>query len=328
MTLKELLATGKQSAQGINIYRNKETEIWRYNSKRRNNRIFAEESYKNLKYISFPLHIIIEPTNNCNMMCEMCLRNVMTRPKGYMDWSVFVKVVDECSKEQVHSFSLYMLGEPLLHPDIREMINYSKRMTIPYVDVSTNALRDMKCLLGTALDELIISLDGIDNETYAKNRRSDYSIVEENILSFLEAKKKGSYEYPLIRLQIIDMESTRPYLEQFIDKWLKKVDVIYVKKLEGMVQGLNNKLVSPEDVSKRLENRKPCKELYFTHNINWNGDHAFCCHDPKGMSILGNMNNMSIKQAWCGYKKELEMKCQKQGVFRGLCKTCVDYDNW
>ena len=318
----------KKSTQGTNLYRDADTETWRYNSRRRANRALAEKIYKERGHLDFPLHVIIEPTNHCNMMCQMCLRNVMVRPKGYMDWNVFRKAVDECSAHNTYSFSLYMLGEPLLHPRIRDMINYSKRMVIPYVDVSTNGLLDMRILLGTALDELIISLDGIDNDTYNKNRRGDYEKIERNILDSLEAKEKGAYEYPFIRLQIIDMESNRPYLEKFIDKWVKKVDVVYIKKLEGMVQGLGSKLVAEERIIEKNIGRQPCKQLYYTHNINWNGDHAFCCHDPYGHSVLGNIKDMTIEEAWNGTLKKEEMEKQKKGNYEGLCEKCVDFDNW
>lgn len=318
----------RESTQGSNIYRNPEDEMWRYNPRRRRNRALAEKIYKERGCLDFPLHAIVEPTNHCNMMCQMCLRNVMTRPKGYMELDIFRKIVDECSAHDTHSISLYMLGEPILHPKIRDMVNYAKRMTIPYVDISTNAMADMKCLLGTALDELIISLDGIDDVTYNRNRQGDYFRIEQNIINFLDVKKKGNYEYPFVRMQIIDMESNRPYLEQFVDKWIDKADVIYIKKLEGMVQGLDNKLISEEDVLEINRDRMPCKQLFYTHNINWNGDHAFCCHDPCGLSILGNMRDMTIEEAWNGISKLQEVERHKQNEFTGLCEKCVDWAYW
>ena len=234
---------GKQSTQGLNLYRKPEDEKWRYNPKRRRNREIAEMSYRDRHYLDFPLHVIIEPTNRCNMMCKMCLRNVMTRPQGMMEWDVFTKIVDEVAANPVHSISLYMLGEPMLHPRIRDMVNYIKKMGIPYCDVSTNALINFTDLLGTALDEIIISLDGIDNATYNQSRQGDYWAIEANIMNFLRIKEEEEYEYPFVRMQIIAMESNKPYLDRFIDRWIGKADLVYIKKLEGMVQGLGDKLV-------------------------------------------------------------------------------------
>jgi molybdenum cofactor biosynthesis enzyme MoaA len=315
---------GKQSTQGLNLYRYPEDEKWRYNPKRRRNRQIAEMSYRDKHYLDFPLHVIIEPTNRCNMMCQMCLRNVMTRPQGVMEWNVFTRAVDEIAENPVHSISLYMLGESMLHPRIRDMVNYVKRMGIAYCDISTNALMDFTCLLGTGLDEIIISLDGIDNESYNRNRQGDYWKIEANIMKFLREKEEGGYEYPFVRLQIIDMESNRPYLDKFIDKWLGKADLVYIKKLEGMAQGLGDKLVLIQEQPER----QPCKQLWYTHNINWNGDHAFCCHDPHGDSVLGNIKDMSISTAWHCKKKMIELTAQGNHHYCDFCKDCVDWGNW
>ena len=315
---------GKQSTQGLNLYRNPEDEKWRYNPKRRKNREIAEMSYSDRHYLDFPLHVIIEPTNRCNMMCKMCLRNVMTRPQGMMEWEVFTKAVDEIAEHNVHSISLYMLGEPMLHPRIRDMVNYIKKMGIPYCDISTNALMDFTHLLGTALDEIIISLDGIDNVTYNQNRQGDYWTIESNIMKFLRMKEEEGYEYPFVRMQIIDMESNKPYINSFIDKWIGKADLVYIKKLEGMVQGLGDKLVPVEE----QRNRQPCKQLFYTHNINWNGDHAFCCHDPFGKSVIGNIKDMTIDEAWHNKIKMRELMSQVNGFYGDLCVDCVDWGNW
>jgi len=319
---------GKRSAQGRYLYRNRDLEVLRYNPRRKSNRVLADEAYGSRTPTKFPLNVIIEPTNHCNMMCQMCLRNVMTRPKGFMDWDTYQKIIDECAANNTYSLSLYMLGDPLMHSRIRDMVNYAKRMGIPYVDISSNGLIDMTCLLGTALDELIISLDGIDNDSYNANRQGDYQKIENNIINLMEMKARGNYEYPLVRLQIIDMESTRPYLEQFVDKWMDKVDVIYIKKLEGMVQGLGDKLVSNEELAAINLGRQPCKQLFFTHSINWNGDHAFCCHDPHSQTILGNVREMTIKEAWDSKLKASEVERQKNGSYTGICEKCVDWGYW
>lgn len=315
---------GKQSTQGLNLYRNQADENWRYNPKRRNNRKIAEKSYREKKYLDFPLHVIIEPTNRCNMMCRMCLRNVMTRPQGMMQWKIFTRIVDEIAEHDTHSISLYALGEPMLHPRIRDMINYIKKMGIRYCDISTNGLKTIVPLLGTALDEVIISLDGINNETYNQSRQGDFDKIKENIEYFLMKKAEGNYEYPFVRMQIIDMESNKKFLDEYADYWHGKADVVYIKKLEGMVQGLGEKLVKIGPQPDRM----PCKQLWYTHTINWNGDHAFCCHDPHGRSVLGNIKDMTIGEAWHSQKKMAETVGQVRCYYCDFCKDCVDWGNW
>jgi len=318
----------KMSVQGKYYYRDENLERLRYNPRRKKNRETANQSYNTLVPVDFPLNVIIEPTNYCNMMCQMCLRNVMTRKQGIMQWEIFCKIIDECAANGTYSISLYMLGDPLIHSRIRAMAHYAKMMGIPYVDISTNGMIDMTVLLGTALDEIIISLDGIDNTTYNENRQGDYQKIEDNINNLINAKTEGKYEYPLIRLQIIEMDSTKPYLGSFVEKWSDKVDVIYIKKLEGMVQGLGDKLISDGDVSKINFDRNPCKQLFYTHSITWDGDHSYCCHDPKGVTTIGNVENMSIRDAWKSETRIQEIERQNNNIFQGVCEHCVDWDFW
>jgi radical SAM protein with 4Fe4S-binding SPASM domain len=323
----------KESTQGINIYRDASIEKWRYNPHRRLNRARAEMRYEKSLPNPFPVHVIIEPTNLCNAECFFCSRQEMTRPLGIMQMSLYEKIVDECasfvsvdlSNQLLYSMSLYMLGEPTLSKNLRPMITYAKRMGIPYVDVSTNGKMPFTSLLGTGLNEIIVSLDGIDSATYGKNRGGDYTQVERNLKDFIIAKANGHHDAPLIRLQIIDMPNNRPYLQDFISQWIDKVEVVYVKKLEGMVQALGPRLV--EKPAKDC--RKKCKQLYYTLSVNWNGDVAYCCHDPKGESIIGNVWNTSIQELW---QDNVEMRKvrheQENGIYNDFCSTCVDWGNW
>ena len=44
----------------------------------------------------WPTHLMIEPTNHCNLRCALCpLTSGMSRPRGHMDLSLFKKIIDE-----------------------------------------------------------------------------------------------------------------------------------------------------------------------------------------------------------------------------------------
>lgn len=332
---------GKKATQGIYYYGDPEIEKWRYNPYRKRNRVYAEHWYNELKKgCPFPLHIIIEPTNRCNLNCIMCNHQVMTRSITDMDMDTYKKIVDEAVENYIYSISLYALGEPMLHPNIREMASYAKRMGVPYVDLSTNATIDMTPLLGTALNELIVSIDG-DEKTFSEIRKGgNYAKVVNNLFNFLEKRKAGDYDWPLVRLQIIDFQPPKYDIEKLIEAWLDyppkadatnlshppKVDVIYRKALEGMTQSIGNTILSKEEQEKRNKGRNPCKQLYYTLTINSNGDIAYCCHDPHGKSILGNVKDMTLKEAW--QKVEKIRQEQMKGIYNEFCRECCDWNTW
>lgn len=332
---------GKKATQGIYYYKDPKIEKWRYNSYRKRNRMQVEHFYNNLKKACpFPVHLIIEPTNRCNLNCIMCNRQVMTRPIADMDIDTYKKIVDEGVANYIYSISLYSLGEPMLHPNIREMATYAKRMGVSYVDLSTNAMFDMTPLLGTSLNELIVSIDG-DEKIFSEIRRGgNYTKVVNNLFDFLEKRKAGNYDWPLIRLQIIDFQPPKYDIEKLIEAWLDyqpksgatdlsrqpQVDVIYRKTLEGMTQSIGNKVLPKEEQERRIRGRKACKQLFYTLTINSNGDIAYCCHDPYGKSVLGNVKDITLKEAW--QKVEKIRQEQMKGIYNEFCRKCCDWNTW
>ena len=327
MNTEELIKNAIPATQGYYIYSNPDDEKWRYNPLRLKNRELVERLFAIGKHTDYPKHIIIEVTNLCNLGCDFCNREVMTRPVQSLPFEYYKKIVDEAAELSVHSISLYMLGEPFLHKEIREFVNYAKKMGIPYVDISTNGHYDMRRILGTALNELIISIDGNDKETYEKMRaKSNWEKVIKNCEEFLSARKEGKYEYPFVRMQIIDAMQTHHQISGFVERWIGKADVIYIKTFEEMRQSFDeehSKKYRIKEISE--ETRIPCKQLFFTQNVNSNGDISLCCHDPHGKLVVGNISQMTLKEAWESEMANYFRKSHKNKIYPSICGPCKDW---
>jgi len=235
----------------------------------------------------------------------------MTRPEQNMDLETFKKIVREAAENGVYSISMYCLGEPFMNPDLREMIIFAKRMGIPYVDVSTNGTFDMTSALGTGLNEIIVNAYTPSDAVHRYELMCERDDLDHN-------------HTPLIRLQLIDL----PQYKERNEKIIKNIeyfdaDVVYLKNVEVFSQSLGDKNLSQEEIDKRMKDRKACKQLYFVLTVNSNGDIAYCCHDPKGKSVLGNLKDMTLKEAW---DKMAEMReCHLKGVYTELCRSCCDW---
>ena len=97
------------------------------------------------------------------------------------------------------SVKLIWRGEPLLHPKVKELIQYAKESGIIEVIINTNGtnLNTKKAneLIDSGLDQLIYSFDGGTKETYEKMRpgrfkKNNFEDVFNNIKNFYEIKKK------------------------------------------------------------------------------------------------------------------------------------------
>jgi len=116
------------------------------------------------RHSGLPISLAIEPTTACNLRCPECpsgLRS-FTRPTGKILLPTFQKIIDETYGHLLY-LTFYFQGEPYLHPDFLEMVNYAHRKRI-YTATSTNAhfLSDeiAKKTIQSGLDRLIISIDG------------------------------------------------------------------------------------------------------------------------------------------------------------------------
>jgi MoaA/NifB/PqqE/SkfB family radical SAM enzyme len=118
--------------------------------------------------------VYIEPTNRCNLDCKTCMRNDWNEDLGRMERRTFGRIVEELKTvSPAPAIFFGGLGEPLMHPDIVEMVAAAKSFS-PTVELITNGtLLDVTMsnrLMDAGLDMLWVSLDGATPESYADVR--------------------------------------------------------------------------------------------------------------------------------------------------------------
>ena len=52
--------------------------------------------------VNFPTHVDIEASSRCQMKCPMCGTHLMKQKKSEMDFELYKKIIDECSREKVY----------------------------------------------------------------------------------------------------------------------------------------------------------------------------------------------------------------------------------
>ncbi len=158
--------------------------------------------------VGMPTYVTIEPTNECMGGCVLCPvgQERLGRPRGRMAWKDFKRLITQIS-DYSKFISMYKWGEPLMHPHIYDMIRYAKRRGI-YTRMSSNLhpfrVEDAGVLVQTGLDELVVSLHGLSEETYQKYKPGHYfRKVIEKVEVLVEAKKRLQYKTPHIRLNFV-----------------------------------------------------------------------------------------------------------------------------
>jgi MoaA/NifB/PqqE/SkfB family radical SAM enzyme len=166
-----------------------------------------------------PICLYLEVTNRCNLLCETCPRTFETlEPPADMSWDLFTRIVDQVPR--VARVVLHGVGEPMLVKDLPRMIRYLKDRGT-YVLFNTNGTlmqpRRFGELIDTGLDELRVSLDAADRETYAKVRGKDFfNRIVRDVGKFIAYQKKVGATSPRVSLWLTGMKETIEQLPDFV----------------------------------------------------------------------------------------------------------------
>ncbi len=166
---------------------------------------------------------IFEITGNCNLNCPVCIAEEKSRKDVSFDDIKYM--VDRLlrSEKTIDVINLSG-GEPTLHPDYYEIIEYLKSIDeITGVSVSTNGLKfveDNEFLNFNKENSVIISLqlDGCQREVYQKLRGVDLADKKEKIINTLiENDIDMSLIMTIARGVNDDTENVKYVYDQFIN---------------------------------------------------------------------------------------------------------------
>lgn len=262
---------------------------------------------------SKPYFIKIEPTNKCNLKCPGCLhainRNELRESgkMGDMDIELFKKIINSLKKYLI-SVSLYFEGEPLVAPQVKEMLKILKNNKIgSIISSNLNYLPDelAKGLVKNKLTRLIICLDGYDEESYQKYRKGgSFKNVINNIKKILEEKEKQKSNYPILEVQTINFEY---FKEKEIEKIKKIVSDLKVKNFT-----LKDDL--RKHYNKDKQKSKKCFWLYGNPSFLWDGTVEPCCYYyDKEDNKFGNIREDDIFKIWNNEKYRQARRYFKTG---------------
>ncbi len=130
----------------------------------------------------YPLYVEISPSGACNHRCRFCALDFMGYESRFLETTILKERITELAAVGVKSIMYAGEGEPLLHPDIAEIVIHTREVGID-VAVTTNGT-----LLGRAvfseicgsLSWLRVSLNAGCPETYAglhRTRPDDFDTV-------------------------------------------------------------------------------------------------------------------------------------------------------
>jgi radical SAM protein with 4Fe4S-binding SPASM domain len=286
----------------------------------------------------YPFSITLETSSSCNLSCPECLAGIKLtrRDRKLMDATLIREKLD-IHQNNAFYCNLYAQGEPFLHHKLFEIIDMAHRYQY-YTVISTNGhfLTKENCMriIESGLDRLIISLDGIDPESYLKYRKGgDYQKVVDGIYRLSNFKKKLSKSNPLIVIQFLVHKGNEHQMKTS-PKIIKAfgADTMQFKSLQVYSRTGIEELIPDNDKYNRyrMEKKKIQKKSRIScfriwSQVVYNSDGAMvpCCFDKIPEYSIGR-SEKKRDDLW----KSPQMQKIRQQVLSGegkmtICNNCI-----
>lgn len=267
-----------------------------------------------------------EITTECNYNCVICPRDKITRKIETMDLGLFKKLFDKIGQEiaQYDTLTFPGMGEPLLDRTLDKKIEYTKKQkrNLSILILTNGSLltpRRFKELENLGVTSIRVSFYGNDPVSYSKvhgvrNKRL-FSKVRDNLVKISQIKFSTKL---LFTFNVVD-GSNEDSVEEWIEFWNDKVDLIEVWRPHNWVDGRNYRIIQNEKV-------KTCgRPFRGPLQVQVDGTVNMCCFDFDGKLTLGDLKTQSLKEIFSSplYKKIVERHTSGDFKKNGLiCKNC------
>jgi MoaA/NifB/PqqE/SkfB family radical SAM enzyme len=282
-----------------------------------------------------PFSLSFESSAICNLRCPECATGTkQTQRNRKLGDPVFLE--NQLWKHRKHAFycNLFFQGEPFLNPHIFQIIRLTGKYNY-YSVISTNGhfLDEENCsqIIRSKLNHIIISLDGLDQQSFSQYRIGGYiSKVTEGIKRLASMREDMRSNYPLIEVQFLVNKTN----EQQIKKapgFAKKLGAdLFTFKSMQIISNEGAALFLPSDKqfnryyrNKRKNKHRNCFRLWSHMVYTSDGLLVPCCYD-KIPHYAMSLSDDEVMNSW---KSDAFMQFRNNVLKNintpGICSNCA-----
>lgn len=288
--------------------------------------------------LSAPFLIQIFPIYACTFKCNYCIFSIDPAKRGFisdkvmMDLNLYKKCIDDMTAfpEKIKTLRLVGIGEPLLHPNVVEMVRYAvKKNVANTVEILTNASlltpKMSDALISAGLTRLVVSIQGTTKKKYLEACGADIDFKKfiENLRYFYNHKGKAQMYIKIIDCALEGKEDEKKFFKIFgdicdtiaIEHTLpihSGIDYTNVMKGKGMFLTQFGLPVSEVEI---------CPQPFFHMQINPDGK-VVPCYSFEYPGIMGDCNTQSVSDIWTGKIFQKFRRAMLDGT-KNICATCA-----
>ncbi|HMK50363.1 MAG TPA: radical SAM protein [Thermodesulfovibrionales bacterium] len=292
----------------------------------------------------FPFFIQIEPTNFCNLKCPVCPAGGFgfERARRHMRPEEFKSIIDDMEKYLLF-MTLWDWGEPLLNPDLPEMVRYAADRdikTVASTNCNCNNFHDrdyLERLLRSGLSTLILAVDSVDPDRYQIYRIGGELQRALDGIKRTVAMKKKIGGGPILMMRMVAMQHNEHEIVPMrklarglgVDRFsVKTVNPLYTSEFSDKDIVPRNPKYRRYDYKKgtyeRIAINYHCDVINRQCTIHSNGDVVPCCWCYDNNYVAGNcLVGGGITNVWnsAGFKNlRKQIVGDKDSV--PYCRTC------
>lgn len=290
--------------------------------------------------LSTPFSIEVYPIYACNLKCEFCEASKPLTERSFLPKEIkfhlkkFEKLVNDCKKfpDKLKEFRFVGLGEPLLNPNLSEMIAMVRDAKIANnIKIITNSVL-LTEELGMALDEagldtFKISINGLNDEDYLQycGTKVDFKKMVQNITYLYNNANNIK-----IHVKIMDYicEGREEIYHEIFDPISHLTTIEHLFKTNVDINMAEIKKMNTFDKTKfgeKLEKIQVCPQPFYSLYVDTDGNVIPCC-SPKYPLIVGNITDEAIVDIWNGRKMRTFQRDFLDFKKPGVCQTCTQID--
>jgi pyruvate-formate lyase-activating enzyme len=298
---------------------------------------FEERSYRK-KYIFY-----VDVFSYCNLRCPSCLignkySDIKAWPRGLMAPELLGKILDKAQSEcEIQSVGLYNWTEPLLHPNLPNLVREVKIRNLSCsLSSNLNVLRDPERLLAENPDFFRVSLSGFTQAVYEIGHRGGkIEVVKRNMERLAKAAIETSAKTKIevfYHLYLHNFDEISP-MEQFVKSlgfefcthlaYFTNVEKI-IEFSEGRAtpedQEIIERLALPLDraleITSREQRSSTCTLLEDVVVLDVKGNAMLCCGSSmESVNVIANFLELPLKELQERRRqKVLCQACMKLGI--------------
>lgn len=300
---------------------------------------YALSRFGLVRITHMPAFVSVEPASVCQLHCPECPvgQGNKTKPQEaltpFLTLDLWHRVLSQI-KPFAHTVQFYFQGEPLLNKDLPQMIREAHEAGL-YTIVSTNAQaltpELAENLVKSGLNRIIISMDGLTEETYSAYRIGGSLEQCKKAVAYLQKAKNKVF--PIIELQVIRLRTNEQEWAAFKQQYRSIGADRLVFKTAQLYHYENGHPLMPSDPRYSRYQKgndghyhlrprsKTCLRVWSGVVITTDGDVLPCCYDKTHSHAYGSIKETPLVELFSN-EKALAFRRDALQEQPKICQEC------